>query len=388
MQSPLIASDLSSRVRAWLDAHIVPAEAVLDSEGAAATGKADELIAAARRAELWGLFYPGAWGGRIDRLTDYVPVAEEEGRSEHGPMIFGSEAVIDAHMLDRHGSAAVKERYLAPLAAGLATPAYGMSEPGSIGSIPSTIQTSAVLEDGHWRIDGRKWFICRAGRAAFVTVVARTRPDAPADDALSMIIVPTDTPGFRVERELDVFGRHQGQCEISFTNVRVPAHHVLGRPHAGMGLMRERLVLGRLVRASHWLGLGQRCFDLMVERIRSPRGELAALADKQLMRQHVFEAHLSLASARALVRAAAEDFDAGRRCDVSANLAKVAAARALNRCADSAVQVYGAEGVCAALSPLAGIYRAARAARILDGTDEALINSVGRQLVGIDVTAP
>lgn len=381
-----LSNTLACEVRQWIDAHVIPAEGLLDQDDSAAAGKAAELVAAARRARLWGSYYPPALGGRVSSLAAYVPVAEAEGRSEHGPMVFGSEAAVDAHMLFLHGSPLVRERYLAPLAAGQATPAYAMSEPQGIGSMPSTIQTSATLRDGHWHIDGRKWFICRAGRAAFVTVVARTLPDGPAEQALSMIVVPTDAPGFRVERELDILGRHQGQCEISFTNVRVSADHVLGEPHRGMALMRQRLVLGRLLRSSHWLGLGQRCFDLLCERIRSPRGTMAALPDKQLVRRHVFEAHLALTSARALVHAAAEEFDAGRRCDLPANLAKVAAARALGLAADSAIQVFGAEGL-SALTPLSGIFRSARATRILDGADEALISSVGRQLIDLEAAA-
>ncbi|WCM94901.1 acyl-CoA dehydrogenase family protein [Acidovorax sp. NCPPB 2350] len=372
--------DLVHRTRHWVDTHLIPAETALGEGDDAAHTRMAGLTASARQSGLWGIFLPLALGGQLGQLGAYARVAEEEGRSEFGPEVFGSEAVVDAHMLHRHGTRAVREHYLADLAAGRATPAYGMSEPDGVGSVPATIQTTATLEDGHWRIEGRKWFICRARRAAFVTVVARTRAHGPADGALSMIVVPADAPGFQVERSLDILGRDQGQCEISFHGVRVPADHVLGAPHQGMALMRQRLAMGRLVRSSHWLGLGQRCLDLMGARIHSPRGRLAGLADKQLVRQHVFEAHLALKSARALLRMAAAEFDAGQACDVSVNLAKVATARALGLAADSAVQIHGAEGL-SALTPLSHIYRAARATRILDGTDEALINAVGRDLI-------
>jgi acyl-CoA dehydrogenase len=314
-----------------------------------------------------------------------VPIAENEGRSEFGPMVFGSEAALDAHMLHRHGSAAVQARWLAEVAAGRATPSYGMSEPDASGSVPATLQATARHEGGAWCIDGRKWFVCRADRAALVTVLARTRAGAAPGDDLSMIVVPMDSPGVRIERELDVFGRHQGQCEISFTNVRVPADHLLGRVDGGIALMHERLRLGRVLRSCQWLGLAQRSFDLMCRRIRSPRGALAGLADKQLARQHVFEAHLAIAGARALVQAAAAGLDAGRPDDVAVNLAKVAASRALERAADSAVQIHGAEGV-SNLTPLSGIYRTARTTRILDGADEALVSATGRRL--IDGQAP
>jgi acyl-CoA dehydrogenase len=145
-------------------------------------------------------------------------------------------------------------------------------------------------------------------------------------------------------------------------------------------VMEQRHGLGRLLRSSHWLGLAQRCYDLMCSRILSPRGVSADLAGKQLIRQHVFECHLAIASARAMVEAAAAELDAGRPCDALVNLAKVAASRALSLAVDSAIQIHGAEGL-GALTPLAGIYRIARTTRILDGADEALISAVGRRLI-------
>lgn len=377
-------ADLASQVRQWLHRQVIPIEADLDGGGPEAVRQMDRLSGMAREAGLWGLHYPLACGGRVGRLAQYLPIAEAEGGSEFGPAIFGSEATLDAHMLHRHASPTVRERFLAPLARGAATPSYGMSEPGSIGSMPSTLRTSARLEAGSWRIKGRKWFISRASHADFVTVVARTREEGPAGDSLSMIVVPTDAPGFRVERELDIFGRLQGQCEISFDDVRVPADHLLGTVHQGAALMQERLGLGRVLRSCHWLGLAQRCFELMCDRIISQRGDLASLGDKQLARQHVFDSHLAIASARALVHAAAVQLDTGACADVAVNVAKVAASRALGKAADSAIQIFGAEGV-SALTPLSGIYRTARATRILDGTDESLVSAVGRRL--LDITA-
>lgn len=372
---------LASAVREWLEVQVLPVEASLAAAGSEAAGRIAQLGAAARAAGLWGLHYPPTWGGKVHRLTQYLPIAEAEGRSEFGPAIFGSEATLDAHMLHRHGSATVRERYLAPLARGEAVPCYGMSEPDGVGSVPATIRTSARLEDGQWHLNGRKWFISRAESASFMTVVARTLPATGAGEAWSMIVVPTDAAGFRIERSLDVFGHHQGHGEVSLTDVRVPADHVLGDGHDGLALMQQRLGLGRLLRSAHWLGLAQRCFDLMCARMVSARGRLAGLPDKQLARQHVFETHLALTSARALVHAAAVPLESGAADDVAVNLAKVAASRALERAADSAVQIHGAEGV-SELTPLSGIYRTARTTRILDGTDEALISAVGRALLG------
>lgn len=375
------AQALAATVREWLDTRVLPVEASLAAAGPEAAAHMARLGAAARAAGLWGLHYPPTWGGKVYRLSQYLPVAEAEGRSEFGPAIFGSEATLDAHMLHRYGSPTVRERYLAPLVRGETVSSYGMSEPGGAGSVPATIRTSAHLEGGQWRINGRKWFISRAEAAGFMTVMARTRPALGADESWSMIVVPAAAEGFRIERTLEVFGCRQGHCEVSFTDVRVPADHMLGDGHDGLVLMHKRLGLGRLLRSAHWLGLAQRCFDLMCARIGSARGRLAGLADKQLARQHVFETHLALAGARALVHAAAVSLENGEADGVAVNLAKVAASRALERAADSAIQIHGAEGV-SELTPLSGIHRMARTTRILDGTEEALISAVGRALLG------
>ncbi|XOT97750.1 acyl-CoA dehydrogenase family protein, partial [Alcaligenes pakistanensis] len=140
----------------------------------------------------------------------YLPVAEQEGRSEYGPGIFGADATLDAYMLSHHGSASVKQRFLTPLIKGDAVSSYAMSEPDSIGSIPATMQCQARLQEGQWHINGRKWFICRAQLASFATVVARSS-DGPVNESLSMVIVPTDAVGFKVVRPLPLLGRYQGQ---------------------------------------------------------------------------------------------------------------------------------------------------------------------------------
>lgn len=369
------AQELAKRVRAFVDQRILPREAELAGPRERARACQQALSAEAREQGLWGLFYPG----RMSGLEAYLRVAEQEGRSEYGGAIFGTELALDAHMLTRHAAVQVRADFLAPLLSGEGVSAYGMSEPDSIGSIPATIATTATAQGDHWRLDGRKWFICRADRATFVTLVARTE-GAGVDGALSMFLVPTNLPGFSIAREMDILGRFQGQCEIVFDGVRVPRHNLLGQPGAGLALMQERLGLGRLLRAVHWLGLAQRSFDLMCTRIRGPRGQQARLGDKQLVRLRVFEAYQAIASARGLLRDAARKFDAGVANAVEVNVAKVAASQALSLTVDSAIQVYGAEGL-SSLTPLSGIYRAARATHILDGTDDALISAVGRRLL-------
>lgn len=372
---------LAQRVRQFVDAKIIPAETQLAEENETAIALARSLTEQAKAAGISGTFYPREHGGKVQRLADYVQIAEQEGRSEYGPAILGADVTLDTHMLARHASPEVKSQYFLPLVRGDAVSSYAMSEPDSIGSIPATMKCRATLRDGHWHINGRKWFVCRSLIADFATVVVRTA-EGPVAQSLSMIVVPTDTPGFTIVRPLPLLGRWQGQAELAFKDVQVPANHMLGQPGQGVALMQERLRLGRLLRASHWLGQAQRCYDLMCQRIHSPRGEQARLQEKQLIRARVYRVHRDIASARALIMDAAKKFDAGLDNNLEVNLAKLAASDAISRAVDNAIQIMGAEGLGNS-TPLAGIYRGARTTHILDGTDDALINAIGKQLLAM-----
>lgn len=377
------ARALSSQVRKFVDEMIIPNESRLAQDDEGSTRLQSELTEKARRAGLWGLFYPHSHGGKIASLEDYLIVAEQEGRTEFSPAIFGNHSALDAHMLLKFGTDEVCKRFLEPMVLGKAAPSYGMTEPGHGGSFPGLITTCAYLSNGNWTINGRKWFVSNTDRATFITVLARTAgEDIALGKALSMIVVPTDSPGFRIERRITMMGRSLDQGEISFSDVQVPEHNLLGACGSGIELMGQRLSIGRLLRAMNWVGLAQRCFDLMGARINSERGRSARLPEKQLVRQHIVNAYQAIASARELIRVAARGVDAQRSNNVEINVAKIAASQALCIASDSAVQIHGAEGV-SDLTPLSGIYRIARTSRILDGTDESLISSVGRRLINL-----
>ncbi|MBP2260195.1 acyl-CoA dehydrogenase [Pseudomonas sp. BP8] len=375
---------LAQRVRRFVEQEILPRELELGACDAAAAVLAAALQDQARAAGVFGNFYPRADGSRALPLLDYLAIAAEEGRSEFAPAILGCDASLDAYMLGRHANAELRERFFLPLLRGELVPCYAMSEPDSIGSIPATLASRAEWHGEHWTLNGRKWFICRAGRADFATVIARTA-DGPLQQSLSMLVVPTDSPGFAFVRPLALLGRQQGQGELLFKDVQVSPQQVLGAPGEGIALMQRRLGLGRLLRAAHWLGLAQRCFDDLCARVHSPRGAQARLADKQLVRARVYKVFREIAAARGLLADAAAKFDRGQANAIEVNLAKLAASDALSSAVDSAVQVMGAEGL-SELSPLSGIYRNARTTHILDGTDDALISTLGRDL--LTATAP
>jgi acyl-CoA dehydrogenase len=377
----VLAKSLAEKVRKFVDELIIPKESLLRNDRSSTFLIHSELINQARSAGLWGLFYPLAYGGKIASLEDYLVVAEQEGRTEFSAAIFGSDTVLDAHMLSKFGSDEILKNFLEPMIGGKAMPSYGMTEPEHSGSIPGLITTSAQFSNGSWIINGKKWFVSNIDRATFTTVLARTDgKDIALDKSLSMIIVPADTPGFRIERQISIMGSGLSQGEISFSNVTVPEQNLLGTCGSGIYLMSQRLGMGRLLRSMSWLGLAQRCMDLMGARINSDRGKTARLPDKQLVRQHFVNVYEAIASARELIRIAAKHIDAQCPSDIEINVAKLAASRALCIASDSTIQLYGAEGI-SDLTPLSSISRIARASRILDGTAEALISSTGRRLI-------
>ncbi|MBM7775540.1 alkylation response protein AidB-like acyl-CoA dehydrogenase [Actinokineospora baliensis] len=353
-------------VRAFVDRVVIPAEAELD------TGL--DLRGEAKAAGLWALPLPADLGGGGMPLARYLELAEDEGRSDYGPAVLGSASLLTARMLAAHATSELREAVLRPLVSGELVSAYAMTEPGVAGSDPSLLRTTARQRpDGAWIIDGRKWFTSDAARADLVLVVVRT------GEELSLFAVPTGSPGFRVERELDVLGAG-GQYEISFTGVRVPEGNLVGPVGQGLRLAGERLALGRTLRALRWVGQAQRCLEMLGARAGSRALGDGVLASYQLVQRLAFEAELSVRSARLLAGEAARLVAAGEQAAVEVSLAKTAAARALETAVDAAIQVHGAEGLMAA-SGLPRMLRVARSARILDGADELHITTTGRRLL-------
>lgn len=283
-------------------------------------------------------------------------------------------------MLARHGGPAVREAYLKALVAGEIRTCYAMTEPDVPGTDPFRTGTRAERgPDGGWIVTGRKWFTSGAAGADLVTVMARTHGGDGDREGLTLLLVPTASAGFRVVRELPVLGAG-GQYEIELDRVRVPADHVLGEPGDALAIAGERLQLGRTLRCLRWLGQAQRAFDLMCERAATRSGSRGPLADQQLVQSHVFDALLALRTTRPLVHEAVALIDAGRDARTEVGLAKVAAARMLQQVTDSAIQIHGAAGL-GPDTPLPGLFRTGRAARILDGPDELHITSVARRIL-------
>lgn len=339
------------------------------------------LIAEAKARGVWALGHPREIGGQGMPFSAYVLINEVIGRSEHAYVAFGTHTLQDALMLHRFAGAAWKERYLGPLVRGDFFPSVAMTEPGVASSDPTQLETTAVLEGDQWRIAGRKWFTTWANRAAFSTVFARTEPEGtPLHKAFSMIVVPTDAPGYRIVREVPVFGMRGCHCEVALEDVRVPVGNLVGGRGEGFTIAQKRLGPGRIYHCMRWLGQAQRAFDLMCRRANERVAFGGPLASKQLVQKMVFDSAAEIQACRLLTLDAARKLDAGEDARTEIATVKVVGAQMVHRVIDRAIQVHGAMGVTID-TPLERMYRHARFARIYDGPDEVHIESVAKRIL-------
>jgi acyl-CoA dehydrogenase len=372
---------IRARVLAFVEDRVYPVEQVLDdaySDAARITMR--RLMGEAKDAGLWALGHPREIGGGGLPFLDYVYVNEVVGRSEHAMVALGTHSLQDSIMLNLHASPAWRERYLRPLVAGEIFPSFAMTEPDVASSDPTQLQTSAVLDGDHWVINGRKWFTTGANRAAYTTVMVRTEVAAPPHAAFSMLIVPTDTPGYDIVRETPVMGMLGGHCEVAYRDVRVPRENLLGERGQGFVIAQQRLGPGRIFHCMRWLGQAQRAFDLMCERANNRVAFGSTLAEKQSIQNMVFETAAEIQSCRLLTLHAAHKIDGGDAARVEIGLIKVVGARMLHNAIDRAIQVHGAKGVTSD-TPLERMYRTARFGRIYDGPDEVHQMTVARRLL-------
>jgi acyl-CoA dehydrogenase len=372
---------LRDRVHEFMVDRVEPAEDLLHRGDEESRAALKALQAEAKAEGLWAIGHPSELGGGGLPFLDYVYVNEVQGRSEFGQLALGTFTLQDSLMLHRYASPEWREKYLAPLVQAEISPSFAMTEPDVASSDPTQLQTSAVLDGGEWVINGRKWFTTGANRAAYTTVMCRTEDDAAgAHAAFSMIVVPTDTPGYTIVRETPVLGIRGGHCEVEYRDVRVPAGNLLGERGHGFVIAQERLGPGRIFHCMRWLGQAQRAFDLLCRRLNSRTAFGEPLAAKQLMQQHVFESYAEIQACRLLTLHAAQAIDRGEQARVEIAAIKVVGARMLHNVIDRAIQAHGAAGLTDD-TPLSFMYRAARFGRIYDGPDEVHVVSTARRIL-------
>ena len=378
-------------VRSFMDKEVIPLE------GEMLHGDPAELDRAVIRAQdrvrqmgLWASNHPVELGGLGLSMVDHGLLSEALGRSPLGHLIFGVQApdAGNVEILHRYATDEQRERYLRPLVEGKIRSCFSMTEPEMPGSNPVMMGTSAVKDGDDYVINGQKWFTSSADGADFAVVMAVTDPDAPPHRRASMILVPTDTPGFHHVRNISVMGHagsgHASHAEIIYQSCRVPQSNLLGEEGGGFRIAQERLGPGRIHHCMRWLGIASRAFDLMCERanqrVIATNGE--TLADRQVVQHWAAELDAEIRGARLQTLHAAWMIDrhgaSAARDEISA--IKFSVARTMLRAVDTAIQVHGALGVTDD-TVLAHWYRHERAARIYDGADEVHKTTLGRHLL-------
>ena len=342
-----------------------------------------------RQMELWAPNHPKEYGGMELDLMEHALVSESLGRSPLGHYIFGCQApdAGNIEILHQFGSDAQKEKYLRPLVDGKIRSCFSMTEVELPGSNPVMMDTTAVKDGDDYVINGQKWYSSSADGSEFAIVMAVTNPEAGPYMQASMIIVPTDTPGFNLVRNIPVMG-HAGEgyfshAEILYQNCRVPQTNLLGAEGHGFVIAQERLGPGRIHHCMRWVGICNRAFDLMVARARdriiAPDRKLAA---KQIIQSWIAECAADIQAARLMVLHAAWMIEnvGKKEARKEISLIKFVVANVMQKVIDRALQVHGGLGMTDD-TILAFYYRHERAARIYDGADEVHKISVAKRIL-------
>jgi acyl-CoA dehydrogenase len=384
-------------IREFMDREVIPLESVmLHGDEATLQAGVEAAQAKVKQMGLWAPNHPVEFGGLGLSMVDHGLFAEAVGRSPLGMTVFGTQApdAGNIEILDNWGSDEQKEMWLRPLVEGTIRSCFSMTEPETAGSNPTLLATRAVTDGDDYVIDGQKWFTSSADGAAVAIVMAVTDPDAPPHKRASMILVPTDTPGFNLVRNVSVMGHagsgHASHGEVIYQSCRVPRANLLGPEGSGFLIAQDRLGPGRIHHCMRWLGIASRAFDMMCARAteRVIDGDGGTLADRQVIQHWAAELSAEISSARLLTLHTAWQIDRhgakAARDEISA--IKFTVANTMLKVVDTAIQVHGALGVTDD-TVLAYWYRHERAARIYDGADEVHKSSLGRRILRRYATA-
>jgi len=359
----------------------------------------DPMKEEVRRQGLWAAHLPPDMGGLGFGQVKLGLMHEILGQCAYAPSIFGNNAPDsgNAELLAVGGTPEQRERWMQPLLDGKMRSCFSMTEPGA-GADPTLLSTTAVRDGDEWVINGHKWFSSNASVADFLIAMVKTGEDAESSyKNYSMIIVPTDTPGVNIVRDVPTMGEpdHRtgepgGHAEILYQDARVPFENVVGGESGigqGFALAQKRLGPGRIHHAMRWLGQSQRAFDMLCERALTRYTHGSILAEKQMVQDWIAESYAEMQAARLLTLQAAWKMDqlhaAGRHYSdarLEIGVIKFWGAKVLYNVIDRAIQIHGSLGYTTDL-PLESMYRHARAARIYDGPDEVHKVTVARQVL-------
>ncbi|MBM4327712.1 MAG: acyl-CoA dehydrogenase [Deltaproteobacteria bacterium] len=342
-----------------------------------------------KQMELWAPPHPPEYGGMGLDLVEFALVSEALGGTPLGHYVFGCQApdAGNIEILHLYGTEEQKEKYLRPLVNGDIRSCFSMTEVDMPGSNPVMLDTAAVKDGDHYVINGHKWYTSSADGARFAIVMAVTNPEAPPYLRASMFIVPTDTSGFNLVRNISIMG-HEGSdwashAEILYQSCRVPKENLLGGEGQGFVMAQERLGPGRIHHCMRWIGICNRVFALMCS--RAQKRVIAPdrmLSSRQIVQAWIAECAADIQAARLMVLHAAWKMQSlgtkAARHEIS--MIKFFAANVLQKVLDRALQVHGGLGMSDD-TLISFYYRMERAARIYDGVDEVHKVSLARRIL-------